>query len=295
MNHIDKNKPTIMGILNVTPDSFSDGGSYPSSSDAVNRAMIMIEQGAKIIDIGGESTRPGSERVSALEQIRRISDVISQVCKEKPSDIIVSVDTTLAEVAKVAIDSGAELINDVSGGNDDSTNMLDLVKDSKCYYCIMHMKGIPKTMQNNPQYSNVVSEVLDFLKAKASVAQEHGIEKEKIILDPGIGFGKTLEHNLDLLANLHIFANQDYHTLLGTSRKKLFDSILNIVSPDERVIGTCATSVVGVNAGINIFRVHDVWQNKQAIDVAYEIKKLKFFIFKLKLKLTLKNLFFLKI
>ena len=274
MNHIDKNKPTIMGILNVTPDSFSDGGSYPSSSDAVNRAMIMIEQGAKIIDIGGESTRPGSERVSALEQIRRISDVISQVCKEKPSDIIVSVDTTLAEVAKVAIDSGAELINDVSGGNDDSTNMLDLVKDSKCYYCIMHMKGIPKTMQDNPRYSNVVSEVLDFLKAKASVAQEHGIEKEKIILDPGIGFGKTLEHNLDLLANLHIFANQDYHTLLGTSRKKLFDSILNIVSPDERVIGTCATSVVGVNAGINIFRVHDVWQNKQAIDVAYEIKKL---------------------
>ena len=130
----------------------------------------------------------------------------------------------------------------------------------------MHMKGIPKTMQDNPQYSNVVSEVLDFLKAKASVAQKHGIEKEKIILDPGIGFGKTLEHNLDLLANLHVFANQDYHTLLGTSRKKLFDSILNIVSPDERVIGTCATSVVGVNAGINIFRVHDVWQNKQAID-----------------------------
>ena len=268
---LDFNKPIIMGILNVTPDSFSDGGSYKSTKSAVDKAMIMIEQGATIIDIGGESTRPGSERVSPIEQKRRIIDVISQLKIEMPKDKIISVDTTSAEVAEAAIDLGVEMINDVSGGNEDQ-RMMSLIAKHNLYYCIMHMQGSPKTMQDNPKYNNVISEIIDFLDFQSKKAMDLGIGKDKIILDPGIGFGKKTEHNLEILKNLENFSQLGFYTLLGTSRKKILGEISGNNNPVDRIAGTCATSALGVMSGINIYRVHDVWQNKQAIDVAYAIK-----------------------
>ena len=271
-NNLDFSSPIIMGILNVTPDSFSDGGAYPSTKSAVDRALIMIEQGAKIIDIGGESTKPGSERVPPIEQKRRIIDVISQLKKVIPSNILVSVDTTSSEVAQAAIDLGVEMINDVSGGTDDE-KMMPLIAQNNLYYCIMHMQGSPKTMQDNPTYENVIEEIKSFLMAQAIKLTELGLEKNKIILDPGIGFGKTTNHNLEILNNLEIFSSLGFNTLLGASRKRLFSEISKENNPEDRISGTCATSALGVVAGINIFRVHDVWQNKQAIDVAFNIKK----------------------
>ena len=270
---LDFNKPIIMGILNVTPDSFSDGGSYKSTKSAVDKAMIMIEQGATIIDIGGESTRPGSERVSPIEQKRRIIDVISQLKIKMPRDKIISVDTTSSEVAEAAIDLGVDMINDVSGGNDDQ-KMMSLIAKHNLYYCIMHMQGSPKTMQDNPKYKNVVSEIIDFLSFQSKKAMDLGISKDKIILDPGIGFGKKTEHNLEILKNLENFSRLGFYTLLGTSRKKILGEISGNNNPVDRIAGTCATSALGVMAGINIYRVHDVWQNKQAIDVAYAIKSI---------------------
>lgn len=271
-NNLDFSSPIIMGILNVTPDSFSDGGAYPSTKSAVDRALIMIEQGAKIIDIGGESTKPGSERVPPIEQKRRIIDVISQLKKVIPNNILISVDTTSSEVAQAAIDLGVEMINDVSGGTDDE-KMMPLIVQNNLYYCIMHMQGSPKTMQNNPTYENVIDEIKGFLMVQANKLTELGLEKNKIILDPGIGFGKTTNHNLEILNNLEIFSSLGFNTLLGASRKRLFSEISKENNPEDRISGTCATSALGVIAGINIFRVHDVWQNKQAIDVAYNIKK----------------------
>ena len=271
-NNLDFSSPIIMGILNVTPDSFSDGGAYPSTKSAVDRALIMIEQGAKIIDIGGESTKPGSERVPPIEQKRRIIDVISQLKKVIPSNILISVDTTSSEVAQAAIDLGVEMINDVSGGTDDE-KMMPLIAQNNLYYCIMHMQGSPKTMQDNPTYENVIGEIKSFLMAQANKLTELGLEKNKIILDPGIGFGKTTNHNLEILNNLEIFSSLGFNTLLGASRKRLFSEISKENNPEDRISGTCATSALGVVAGINIFRVHDVWQNKQAIDVAFNIKK----------------------
>ena len=272
-NKLDFSKPIIMGILNVTPDSFSDGGSYPSSKSAVDKAMIMIEQGASIIDIGGESTRPGSERVSPIEQKRRIVDVISQLVRVIPEKIIISVDTTSSEVAEVAINLGVGMINDVSAGKDDD-KMMNLVAKHNLYYCIMHMQGSPKTMQDNPSYKDVVSEIIDFLESQSKKAIQQGINQDKIILDPGIGFGKKTEHNLEILKNLEKFANLGYHTLLGTSRKRILGEVSGENNPSDRVSGTCATSALGVMSGINIYRVHDVWQNKQAIDIAHSIKNI---------------------
>ncbi len=270
-NSFNFKKPIIMGILNVTPDSFSDGGAYPSTKAAVDRALIMIEQGAKIIDIGGESTKPGSERVSPIEQKRRIIDVISQLKKVIPDGVMVSVDTTSAEVAESVIELGVDMINDVSGGTDDE-KMMPLVANRNVYYCIMHMQGNPKTMQDNPTYNDVTFEIKNFLIGQAKKVMEMGLNKEKIILDPGIGFGKKTEHNLEILKNLKDFSSLGFYTLLGVSRKRLFGEISGENNPEDRVSGTCATSALGVMADINIFRVHDVWQNKQAIDVAYNIK-----------------------
>ena len=273
-NKLDFSKPIIMGILNVTPDSFSDGGIYPSTQSAVDKAMIMIEQGATIVDVGGESTRPGSERVSPVEQKRRIVDVISQLKITMPQNTIISVDTTSSEVAEAAINLGVGMINDISGGKDDE-QMMALVAKHNMYYCIMHMQGSPKNMQDNPSYKDVVSEISTFLNSQANKAIKLGINKEKIILDPGIGFGKKTVHNLDILKNLNKFSNLGYYTLLGTSRKKIFSEVAEKNNPEDRVAGTCATSALGVMSNINIFRVHDVWQNKQAIDVAFAIKNNK--------------------
>ncbi len=262
--------PQVMGILNVTPDSFSDGGAYPSTSRAVARAVEMVEEGARFIDVGGESTRPGSDRVSAEEQKRRILDVVEQVRKEVPSEIVISVDTTLSEVAQAALDVGAGMINDVSAGRDDP-KMFELVAAQGVPYCLMHMQGTPKTMQDDPQYTDVTVEVRDFLQERANLAQQAGVGAQQIVLDPGIGFGKRTEHNLQLIARLSEIVALGYPVLLGTSRKRFMGEVADVKEPALRMPATVVTTGWGVCAGARIFRVHDVWQNCQALEVAQAI------------------------
>jgi len=266
----EKKGPLIMGILNVTPDSFSDGGMYSSTRDAVARGINMVEEGADIIDIGGESTRPGSQRVDATEQKRRILDVIAALSKELPEHILISVDTTLRSVAEAALDAGAGFVNDVTGGTDDE-EMISLVAERNVPYCIMHMQGRPGDMQDNPRYDNVGKEVSDFLLQQADKAIAAGVSKKHIVLDPGIGFGKRTEHNLALCNQLNVLTQQGYEVLLGTSRKRFMGEICQAEDPAARMPATCATTALGVQAGVKIFRVHDVWQNRQAADVSYAI------------------------
>lgn len=266
-----KEGPLIMGILNVTPDSFSDGGLYPSTRDAVARGLEMVEEGADIIDIGGESTRPGSQRIAATEQKRRVLDVISSLAKEIPDDVLISIDTTLGEVAEAALDAGAGFVNDVAGGTEDE-KMIPLIAERSIPYCIMHMQGEPGNMQDNPSYEDVCAEVKAFLLQQAEGAMRVGVNKDNIILDPGIGFGKRTVHNLQLLDGLTELCQCDYPILLGTSRKRFMGEICATEDPAQRMPATCATTALGVIAGVKIFRVHDVWQNRQAADVSYAIR-----------------------
>ena len=267
---LKKDGPIIMGILNVTPDSFSDGGMYPNTRDAVARGLEMVDEGADIIDIGGESTRPGSQRIDADEQKRRVLDVIAALRQELSAEILISIDTTLREVAEAALNAGAGFVNDVTGGTDDA-DMLALVAERSVPYCIMHMQGRPGDMQDNPSYENVSKEVKEFLLRQAGLAEQSGLAKENIILDPGIGFGKLTQHNLELLSHLRQLCDTGYLVLLGTSRKRFMGEICAIEDPAQRMPATCATTALGVMAGAKIFRVHDVWQNKQAADVSYAI------------------------
>lgn len=268
---LNYSKPLLMGVLNVTPDSFSDGGMYPSSKDAITRGMEMVEQGADIIDIGGESTRPGAGRIDATEQKRRVLDVIAGLHKELPKHIHISIDTTLSEVAKAALDAGATMLNDVSAGREDES-LLKLAMNSNVSICLMHMQGEPGNMQDNPSYENVTLEVSEYLLARAKHAESLGVDKANIILDPGIGFGKRTQHNLELLRDLKQIVELGYPVLLGASRKRFMGEISNREDPRERMPATCATSALGVIAGVNIFRVHDVWQNRQALDVTWAIQ-----------------------
>ena len=270
MNNNQKNKPQIMGILNVTPDSFSDGGQFDSLGAAVKQGKCLINEGANIIDIGGESTRPGSIRISSKEQIQRVVHVIKEINETKPKDIQISIDTTRSDVAEAALNLGAEIVNDVSGGNDDP-EIIQLCNDRKCSYIITHMQGTPETMQNNPTYNNVVSEILFFLETKAEEYIKAGINEDKIIIDPGIGFGKTSTHNLTLLNNLSIFVNSGYSVLLGASRKRFMGDICDVDIPSELIGATTATTALGVQAGVKMFRVHDVKENRQAADTAWAI------------------------
>ena len=268
--NLDYSRPLLMGVLNVTPDSFSDGGAYPSSKDAIARGIEMAEQGADIIDVGGESTRPGSSRIGASEQIRRVIDVIAGLNSELPGHVRISIDTTLSEVAKAALDAGATILNDVSAGSED-INLLKLAAKADVPVCLMHMLGKPKTMQDNPVYENVTKEVTDFLLARAKKAESLGVNGENIILDPGIGFGKRTQHNLELLRDMKELTGLGYPIMLGTSRKRFMGEISKQNNPRARMPATCATSALGVLAGVKIFRVHDVWQNRQAVDVAWAV------------------------
>jgi len=270
MDNMITNKPQIMGILNVTPDSFSDGGQFDSLDAAVEQGKHMINEGADIIDIGGESTRPGSKRISSEEQIERIAHIIQAISETKPKNVQISVDTTRSAVAEAAINAGAEIVNDISGGNDDP-EIIQLCVDRECPYIIMHMQGTPETMQNNPTYNNVVAEILLFLQSRAEVCIKAGISESNIIIDPGIGFGKTSEHNLTLLNNLNTFVETGYSVLLGASRKRFMGSICDVDRPSELIGATTATTVLGVNTGVKIFRVHDVKENRQAADTAWAI------------------------
>ena len=260
-----------MGILNVTPDSFSDGGKFTQVEAAVEQAKVMLSEGVDIIDIGGESSRPGSDSVSSKQQIARVCPVIKAIREQLSTTILISIDTTLSEVASAALDTGANIINDISAGQSDPA-ILHLAAERDIPIILMHMKGTPKTMQDNPGYEEVVSEVILSLKERVQEALDAGIKKQNIAIDPGIGFGKRREDNIVLLANLKAFVNTGYAVLLGTSRKRFMGSICKVDSPDELVTATAVTTALGVMSGIQIFRVHDVKENRQAADVAWAIK-----------------------
>ena len=271
---VTPSKPLLMGVLNVTPDSFSDGGLHHDPDKAVARAREMVEQGADIIDIGGESTRPGADRVPAEEQLKRVLPVIRHLRQELPADLPISIDTTSTRVAGAALEQGAIIVNDISAGREDP-GMLRLVAEAGVTYVIMHMQGTPGTMQDNPRYDDVVAEIRSFLLERAEAAEDAGIRRENLVIDPGIGFGKSKRDNLDIINNLGRFTATGYKVLLGTSRKRFMGSICDISSHSELVGATCATTTIGVLAGVHILRVHDIKENRQALDVAWALLERK--------------------
>lgn len=264
----------IMGILNITPDSFSDGGAFSSPELALQHTLQMIEEGADIIDIGGESTRPGADIVSQQQQLRRVIPVIELLRNTIPDSILISIDTTNSHVAKVALDAGANWINDISAA-EDCPDMLLLAAEKQCPIVLMHRQGISATMQNNPQYKNVSQDVSHYLQQRAQAALDAGIAEDKIILDPGIGFGKTFEHNITLMADLKKVVALGYQVLLGASRKRFLSEICHQPSSSKLAGATCATTTLGILAGVEIFRVHDVLENRQAADVTVQIRDKK--------------------
>ena len=263
-------KPLLMGVLNVTPDSFSDGGLHQDITVALTRVHEMVEQGADIIDIGGESTRPGADRVPVEQQLGRVIPIIKQLQQELPADVPISIDTTSTIVAGAALEQGAAIVNDISAGQDDP-GMFKLAAEAGVPYIIMHMQGTPSTMQDKPHYTDVVAEIKSFLLARAALARDAGIRQENLVIDPGIGFGKSRRDNLDIIINLDSFTESGYKVLLGASRKRFMGSICDITEYSELVGATCATTAIGVFAGINIFRVHDIKENRQALDVAWAL------------------------
>jgi len=257
-----------MGILNVTPDSFSDGGDFYYVDTAIAHGLRMAGEGADIIDVGGESTRPGAGRVPADEQIRRVVPVISALRQQLPKRVLVSVDTTLLAVARAACAAGAGMINDIAAGEDDA-GILQLAADQQLRLVLMHKQGTPATMQEHPAYAEVVEDIKTYLLARAKAAVQAGVLKENLILDPGFGFGKTQAHNLQILANLGRFVETGFPILIGASRKAFLAHVCQEENRKHLTGATCATTVMGVQAGVRLFRVHDVRENRQAADVAY--------------------------
>jgi len=260
-------KTWLMGIINVTPDSFSDGGLYFNKEKAVDRGLELAEEGADIIDIGGESTRPGSDFISTEEELMRTVPVISAL--RKKTDVLISVDTTKSEVAEAALDKGADIINDISSFRFDP-KMLSLAAQKDIPVILMHMKGTPKNMQLNPFYEDLLAEIRGFLEERIATAQAYGIKKEKIIIDPGIGFGKSLKDNLTLIKSLKFLEPIDRPILIGISRKSFIGKILSL-PPQERTEGTIASAVLSIINGAHILRVHDVEAVKRAVLVTEAI------------------------
>ncbi len=249
-----RERTLVMGILNVTPDSFSDGGLYGDTEAAATCGERMVAEGADLVDIGGESTRPGSDAVSPDEQVARVIPVIRKLSARIKAPI--SIDTTSARVAEKALDAGAQIINDISALRDDS-GMARLAADRGAPVVLMHMQGTPRTMQVNPTYQNVVQEVSSFLEERIAAAIKAGISKEQIVVDPGFGFGKRLDHNLTLLRDLEAIRRLGRPVLVGTSRKRMIGEVLG-VPPPERLYGTLATVAAAVERGAAVVRVHDV-------------------------------------
>ena len=258
--------PKIMGIVNVTPDSFSDGGKYFFVDDAVNHALKLIDEGADLIDIGGESTRPGSDPVSLEEELRRTIPVIKNIHQHR-KDVIISIDTTKSEVAKQALDSGAQIINDISGLTFDE-KMFEIAKEYNSGVVIMHIKGNPKTMQENPEYTDVVKDVYDFLLVQSIKAKQNDIDK--IIVDPGIGFGKRVEDNFSLIKNLDYFQSLGYPVMIGLSKKSFIGKTLNLDN-DQREIGTIILETISVIKSARIIRTHNVKYCNQLVKLASHI------------------------
>jgi len=261
-----------MGVLNVTPDSFSDGGQFNEIDSAILHVDKMLKNGADIIDIGGESTKPGSEPVSANEESKRIVPLIRTI-KNEYKDILISVDTYKSSVAKKAIEAGADFVNDISGLTFDD-EMVSLLAQRNIPVVIMHINGKPKTMQKNILYSDLISDMKRFFIKQCEYAINSGIKENNIIIDPGIGFGKTFDHNFTLLKRLKEFEDLGFPILIGPSRKAFIGDVLNLPS-NERVEGTIATIVAGILNGANIIRAHDVKEIKRAIIVTEKILKAK--------------------
>ena len=263
----DNKQSLIMGILNVTPDSFSDGGKYFEKNTAIEHALKMIKNGADIIDIGGESTRPFSEPVSLDEELSRVIPVIEGI--RKKSDVCISIDTTKSVVASKALNVGASIINDVSAMEVDPL-MADVAIQFNCPLIIMHMKGTPKNMQDNPKYESLISDIKDYLVGRIDFALSKGVERKKIIIDPGIGFGKNVENNFEIINNLNHFVELNFPVLLGASRKSFIGVSLNLPEKD-RLEGSLAANVIGLQQGVKIFRVHDVSETNKALLIANKI------------------------
>ena len=268
-----KKNTLIMGVVNVTPDSFSDGGLHFKKNDALDHAKRLITEGADIIDIGGESTRPGSNRVSIQEEIDRTIPVIKSLKNFDPKCLI-SIDTYKFEVAEQAVLAGAKIINDISGLSFDS-NMVSLVAENKLPIIIMHMKGTPKNMQNETYYDDLLVEINYFFKKQIEFAKSKGVKDKQIILDPGIGFGKSFEDNFKIIKNLNLIKSHGYPVLIGTSRKAFIGNCLNNAPIGDRLFGTAATVSIGINNGAKIIRVHDVYQMKQVVTVTEKLIGLK--------------------
>lgn len=258
-----KDAPLIMGVVNVTPDSFSDGGAYLAADKAIEHGKSLLKEGADILDIGGESTRPNAETVSIEEEIERITPVIEGLAEHAS---YISIDTRNAATMQAAIQAGANIINDVSGLTHDSDSA-DIVAQSGLPVCIMHMQGNPQIMQNAPIYENVVDEILAFFEERLEFCARRNIRSKNIILDPGIGFGKTLEHNLSIMKNINKFKMFNCPVLLGVSRKSFIGDLCDETNPEGRIFGSISAALYGLENGADIFRVHDVKETKQAFTV----------------------------
>jgi dihydropteroate synthase len=266
-----ENKSYVMGILNITPDSFSDGGKNSCIDEAVKNAKMMVEHGAHIIDIGGESSRPGAEYVPVDNELERVLPVLERLVKE--IDVPISIDTYKAEVARECLKLGAHIINDISGLKADS-DMAKVISDAGAYCILMHMQGTPKTMQSNPKYDDLIDDLIYELKKSIVIAKNAGVESEKIILDPGIGFGKTFDHNLEILNRMDEFKSLGKPILIGASRKKFIGDILSSEVGD-RLEGSLAVATISAYKGAAILRVHDVRETSKVLKVADAIKNSK--------------------
>lgn len=255
-------RPHLMGILNVTPDSFSDGGLFIGCDAALRQAQRMVEQGATIIDVGGESTRPGADPVSVEEEIRRVIPVIEAISASL--DVVISIDTSKPDVMSAALAAGATMINDVLALT--NPGALDVAANSDVPICLMHAAGTPQTMQTSPHYENVVAEVITFLQERVTACVEAGIARERLVVDPGFGFGKTLEHNLELAQNLERFSCLSLPILVGVSRKSMFGAILD-AEVDQRLYGSLAMTALLLDKGASIVRTHDVAATRDVMKV----------------------------
>jgi|SRR5690554_5329019 len=269
---LDLSVPHVMGIVNVTPDSFSDGGRFFSTDKALEQAQKLVADGATIIDIGGESTRPGSEAVTAEEEIRRVIPAIEAIRTEL--NVVISIDTMKTEVMQAAVAAGAGLINDINALRSDGA--LQAVVELDVPVCLMHMQGTPQTMQQQPHYDDVVKEVQAFLHERVAACEAAGISRNKLILDPGFGFGKKAKHNLLLMKHLSEFTDADLPVLIGVSRKSIIGAMLN-VSVEERLAGSLALASVAVWQGAKIIRSHDVRETVQAIQLCQHIMQVNDF------------------
>lgn len=257
-------QPAVMGVLNVTPDSFSDGGRYIETEAAVRRALAMIDEGASIVDIGGESSRPGAADVSAPEELARVLPVVRALRAE--SDVFISVDTSNPDVIRAVCAAGADMINDIRALT--RPGALEAVAEAGAAACVMHMQGEPATMQNAPSYADVVAEVRAFLAARVTACREAGVASDRIVVDPGFGFGKTLTHNLDLLRAIDELGVDGCPVLMGVSRKSMFAHLLGRDDLETRINGSLGAAFWAAQQGVRVIRCHDVRQTAQMVELA---------------------------